>query len=661
MTELKYLKGVGPAREKLLARLGINSLAELLEWYPREYQSRPRIALGQLPGLEERLVQVQARLQGSISHRRVRKGLDIISGLLTDGQAYCQCTWFNQVYLKNLLQSNQPLTLVGKFSQRYSSFVADETHFGLVELPELQPLHNLTAGLTQSAMNKIIAAALDHVPEDPFSQEFREHFQLLGLEESLREIHFPTGKQLEQARERLKFQELFFHHLAAQLRRQERRLEDGSSLTMPPDLAHRLEEALGFSLTSGQLNVIREIGEDLAQTSPMLRLVQGDVGSGKTAVAIFALLVAAVNGQKGVMMAPTEILARQHSQVVGRIAGQFGVETVLVTAGLRAAERRDVLAKLAAPGPLIALGTHALFQEQVTMKDLVLAITDEQHRFGVGQRLALAEKGLSPHILVMSATPIPRTLAMSIYGDMEVSTIPEKPAGRIPVRTHVVGPERRERVFAFICKEMAAGKKGYIVCPLIDESEAITAKSLAEYRQLLAKSMPAWIKVGELHGRMSGEEKAAVVAGLKAGEYHVLLSTTVVEVGVDIGNATFIVVENAERYGLAQLHQLRGRVGRNQEQGWCILIAEGPETQRLKIMETISDGFQIAREDLILRGPGQLFGKLQHGINEFKIADIINDARINEKARQAAQECLEEEQWANLRARAEVLAEKARG
>jgi ATP-dependent DNA helicase RecG len=393
----------------------------------------------------------------------------------------------------------------------------------------------------------------------------------------------------------------------------------------------------------------------------MLRLVQGDVGCGKTAVAIYALLVAALNGQKGVMMAPTEILARQHAQVVGKIAQRFGVETVLLTAAMRAAERRDALAKLAAPGPLVALGTHALFQEQVAITDLVVAITDEQHRFGVKQRLALAEKGLSPHILVMSATPIPRTLAMSIYGDMEVSTIPEKPAGRIPVHTHVVGPGRRERVFAFICKEMAAGKRGYIVCPLIDESEAIAAKSLAEYRQILTQFMPAWVKVGELHGRMSGEEKAAVVAGLKAGDYHVLLATTVVEVGIDIGNATFILVENAERYGLAQLHQLRGRVGRNQEQGWCILIAEGPETQRLKIMETVSDGFEIAREDLKLRGPGQLFGKLQHGINEFKLADIINDAQTNEKARRAAQQCLDEKRWASLLARAKIFADKARG
>jgi ATP-dependent DNA helicase RecG len=659
--DLKYLKGVGPAREKLLARLGIHTLEELLEWYPREYQSRPRVALGQLPGLEERLVQVQGRLQGSISHRRVRKGLEIISGSLTDGQAYCQCTWFNQGYLKNLLQGNQPLTLVGKVSQRYGSFVADETHLGLVELPELQPLHNLTAGLTHSAMNKIISASLNHCPEDPFSQEFREQFQLLGLEESLREIHFPTGKQLEQARERLKFQELFFHHVAAQLRRRERHQSHGTSLAAPTDLAHRLEEVLGFAFTPGQLNVIREIGEDLAQVSPMLRLVQGDVGCGKTAVAIYALLVAALNGQKGVMMAPTEILARQHAQVVGKIAQRFGVETVLLTAAMRAAERRDALAKLAAPGPLVALGTHALFQEQVAITDLVVAITDEQHRFGVKQRLALAEKGLSPHILVMSATPIPRTLAMSIYGDMEVSTIPEKPAGRIPVHTHVVGPGRRERVFAFICKEMAAGKRGYIVCPLIDESEAIAAKSLAEYRQILTQFMPAWVKVGELHGRMSGEEKAAVVAGLKAGDYHVLLATTVVEVGIDIGNATFILVENAERYGLAQLHQLRGRVGRNQEQGWCILIAEGPETQRLKIMETVSDGFEIAREDLKLRGPGQLFGKLQHGINEFKLADIINDAQTNEKARRAAQQCLDEKRWASLLARAKIFADKARG
>ncbi|MDD3074787.1 MAG: ATP-dependent DNA helicase RecG, partial [Eubacteriales bacterium] len=390
-----------------------------------------------------------------------------------------------------------------------------------------------------------------------------------------------------------------------------------------------------------QLKAIAEIGQDMQRDVPMNRLLQGDVGSGKTAVAAHALFTSALNGYKAVLMVPTEIVARQHFNSLMRVAEGHEFRVHLLTGSTKKVQRQIIQGDLVGPGGVILVGTHAVFQAEVQIEELALVVTDEQHRFGVQQRMALSEKGNNPHVLAMSATPIPRTLAMTLYGDLDISTIAHKPPGRKEIKTRIVNTSQRQRVFDFLRQEMARGNSGYIICPLIEESEEISAISLQEYEDILATGLPG-CKYGVLHGRLTGAEKDKIIADLKHGSLHFLLATTVVEVGVDIGNATFIVIENSERYGLAQLHQLRGRVGRRDLQSYCFLMAEGRETERLKILEQTNDGFAVAVADMQIRGSGQFLGQRQHGINEFRLADVVRDGRIAHVSRMAAQEVLEQ-------------------
>jgi ATP-dependent DNA helicase RecG len=637
-TSVQYLKGVGPVRARQLARLGIFTVTDLAHHYPRGYQKRNLVAINRLWGQPGEMVMVRGAIIDAPSERGNRN-VKVLSATIADGTGHVRCTWFNQSYLKGKLRLGQKIMVAGKFTPQYRNIVVEE--FSLDgELPEIQAQYNLTEGISNSVMAALIRRALEEYREEElFPLFFRERYALLHEKKALAEIHCPQSSEtLKQARYTLKFRELFLYQLSFIYWRRLRRQVQTFALKPRPELLARLEATWGFKFTADQARATAEIQADLGQEQPMNRLLQGDVGSGKTAVAGHALFTCALNGYKAVLMAPTEVVASQHFSTLEPAARSLNVSLRLLTGSSKKREREELDEVLQDRGGLILVGTHAVFQDRVQIRDLALVVTDEQHRFGVGQRFSLAQKGDSPHVLVMSATPIPRTLAMSLYGDLDVSTLRTKPGGRKPVKTYVVHSSRRQKVLDFISREMVRGNVGYIICPLIEESDKVSALSLAEYQEILTRGLPDWCRYGVLHGRMSGAEKEAMVQSLKEGKIHLLLATTVVEVGVDVGNATFIVVENSERFGLAQLHQLRGRVGRRQNQGYCFLLTDGQETERLKILEESNDGMAVAMADLKLRGSGQFLGQRQHGLNEFRLADVLRDGQIAKVSRAAAQE-----------------------
>jgi len=649
-TSVQYLKGVGPVRARQLARLGIYSLTDLVNHYPRAYHVRPRINISSLPDYAGKQILITGKIIGPPVERL--RQVKLLQATLSDGTGLARCTWFNQNYLKNRLKPGLTVSVAGKFSREYGNLVVEE--LGLEgSLSEIQPLYNLTEGISNSVMQGIIQSGLrEYRKVDILPPDFLDIHKLLPIYQALTTIHSPQSQaELNAARYSLKFRELFLYQLSFLYWRKSKLQIRGYEHRLCPDLLPTLEDAYGFKFTEDQLRAIAEIEENLTHPLPMNRLLQGDVGSGKTAVASHALFTSALNGFKAVFMVPTEIVASQHYATLQRAGNMLNCPVLLLTGSTTKTERDKIHTHLNRPGGMVMVGTHAVFQEQVNIAGLALVITDEQHRFGVHQRLALAEKGNNPHVLVMSATPIPRTLAMTIYGDLDVSTIQAKPGGRKPIKTYVVHSNRRQKVFDFISKEMAAGNVGYIVCPLIEESDKIDALSLDKYQEVLKQGLPHWCKFGILHGRMSGSEKEEVISELKAGKIQLLLATTVVEVGVDVGNATFIVIEDSQRFGLAQLHQLRGRVGRREKQSYCFLIAEG-ETDRLKILENSNDGSAVAMADMQVRGSGQFLGHRQHGLNEFRIADIIADAEIAKLSRAAATDIVEildtASQWREL-------------
>lgn len=654
---VQYLKGVGPARARLLARLNIHTVEDLIRHYPRDYKRRPRISIYQLPEYAGETVIIAGKIVGAL--REFRRRVHIINAMIADSTGYVRCTWFNQSYLRDKLRPGQEIFLAGKYSADYGGNIVVEEFSLQGPLPEIQPLYNLTEGLSNQVLGRIIAQALaEHQEQELFPEDFRDKYQLLPGAEMVQTLHFPPDQEaLAKALHTGKFTELFLYQLSFLYWRQEKRRSQGYALREVLGLLSKLEAVFGFKYYPDQLKAIGEIGQDMQREVPMNRLLQGDVGSGKTAVAAHALFTCALNGYKGVLMVPTEIVARQHFNSLEPVARELGVILHLLSGSTKKSERDVIHADLAGPQGVILVGTHAVFQADVAISNLALVITDEQHRFGVQQRLALAEKGRNPHVLAMSATPIPRTLAMTLYSDLDISVLAHRPPGRKEIKTRIVHPRQRQQVFDFVAKEMDKGNTGYIICPLIEESEEIDALSLQEYEQLLAAGLPGY-KYGVLHGRLTGAEKDEIIADLHAGRLHFLLATTVVEVGVDIGNATFIVVENSERYGLAQLHQLRGRVGRRELQSYCFLMADGPETERLKIMEQTNDGFAVAMADLRIRGSGQFLGQRQHGLNEFKLAEAVRDREIAHRSRLAAGEVLEslgQPQWAYVKA---VIEEK---
>ena len=649
---LDTLPGIGPARARGLEKLGLVTVEDLLRCYPRSYEDRRKFstvaaAPVDIPVCLELLVAEPPRLS------RIRKGLELVKARLVDDTGSLTATFFNQTYMKDALRPGETYIVYGRVEgppgrRQMTNPVcerSDRVRFTGCILPVYALTHgisnNLLAGLARRCVDEC-AGQLEEVLPGPLR---REH-ALAAAEFACRNIHFPRDEEaLELARRRLIFEELFYLTCGMALLRTRRDEAAGVPFAIPP--VEEFLTLLPFPLTGAQRRVMDEIAADVSAGPPMNRLVQGDVGSGKTMVAAYGAWLAAKNGRQCALMAPTELLAEQHFRSLAPLLEQAGLRVGLLTGAVKGKARKELLAALAAGELDLLIGTHALLSEGVDYADLGLVITDEQHRFGVAQRAALSAKARRPpHVLVLSATPIPRTLSLVIYGDLDVSVIDELPPGRTPVQTFVVGEDKRQRMYGFVRKLVGEGRQAYIVCPAVEEGEDEGAglKAATTYAQGLQTEVFPDLRVGLVHGKMKPREKDAVMTAFAGGELDVLVSTTVIEVGVDVPNAALMVVENADRFGLSQLHQLRGRVGRGKHQSYCVLVTStrNPDSRaRLKVLTKTTDGFRIAEEDLKLRGPGDFFGQRQHGLPQLRIADLAGDMRVLKEAQLAAQALLE--------------------
>lgn len=676
------LKGIGEKTAKLFAKLGVETVEELLHDYPRAYDAYEEpVPIGKLR--EKEMFAVSGQLMKTPSVRRF-KNIQVIITDVRDMTGALQLTWYNMPYLRNVLQMGQILIFRGRVVKKNGRLTMEQPEVFTPEqyrriMHSMQPVYGQTKGLGNKAITRAVQQALEQrqMEREYLLEELRSRYELAEYNYAIEHIHFPADKkELLFARKRLVFDEFLFFLLSVR-RLKEKRQDLKSKYVIPraPEV-DKLLASLPYELTGAQKKVLEEVRKDLESGLVMNRLVQGDVGSGKTIVAVLALLETAMNGCQGAMMAPTEVLAKQHYESITELFATYGIEkqVVLVTGSMTAKEKRIAYEKIASHEADIIVGTHALIQEKVHYDRLALVITDEQHRFGVGQREALGNKGsktdpeLTPHVLVMSATPIPRTLAIILYGDLDISIIDEMPAERLPIKNCVVNTGYRDKAYQFIAREVAAGRQAYVICPMVEESEMIEAENVLDYTKLLREKLPAGITVEYLHGKMKGKEKNQIMERFASGEIQVLVSTTVVEVGVNVPNATVMMIENAERFGLAQLHQLRGRVGRGAHQSYCIMVncSDQDGTQeRLDILNRSNDGFYIASEDLKLRGPGDFFGLRQSGDMEFKIADIFTDANLLKTVSEEVNRILErdpnleqEEYWA-LRERLDVYLSKS--
>ncbi len=650
-TELRYVKGVGEARARAFGRLGVHDLAGLVSFFPRAYEDRTRLVrIAELADGD--LVCVEAVVGTEPQLSRIRRGLDLLRFRAVDETGAMQLTFFNQAYLKDQFRKGESYVFYGR-AQVKGRFVSMTNpvfdrlaDFGRVT-GRIVPVYRLTSGLSQNTVRSAVRQALDlsqgRLP-DGLPDCVADEYKLCTARYAYENVHFPADMQaLSLARRRLVFEELFVLACALGLLRGGREGAQGRVLRGAG--LGTFTGSLPFSPTGAQLRAMREAIGDMSSGKLMNRLIQGDVGSGKTLVAAACIWYAAQAGAQSAFMAPTEILAEQHYATLTGFLEPFGIRVAKLTGSMRAAEKRAVLSGLASGEYALCVGTHALLSGGVEFRDLALVVTDEQHRFGVQQRAALAEKGLRPHILVMSATPIPRTLALMIYGELDVSLIDELPPGRQKVDTFAVDESYRARLGGFIEKLVSEGRQVFVVCPRIEEGEEAGdgLKSAEEHAEELRQQLPG-LRIACIHGKLKAREKDEIMSRFAAGETDVLVSTTVIEVGVDVPNAALMVVENAERFGLSQLHQLRGRVGRGKHKSWCILVsdAKGEEARaRLHAMTHTSDGFKIAEEDLRLRGPGDFFGSRQHGLPELHIADLGADMNVLKAAQDAAKRLLD--------------------
>ena len=649
-TDIRYIKGVGEARAKSLAKLGITDLRSLLSYFPRAYDDRrayKKIA-DLIPGEN---ACVCAVIAGEPKLSRIRKGLDLIKLRAVDETGALELTYFNQSYLKNTFRTGDAYVFFGRAEGTPSRPQMTNPLFereGAHQITgRIMPIYPLTAGVSQSMLCKAVeqglAACVDELP-DILPEDVRLVYQLCHTRFAYENIHFPTDDEaLSAARRRLAFEELFLLALGLKLLRERRTFVAGKQckkVDLSPFFA-----ALPLSLTGAQRRAIGDIARDLTGKRPMNRLVQGDVGSGKTMVAAAAIYMAAKNGLQCALMAPTEILAEQHYRSLAPLLEPLGIPCALLTASTKAKERRALNERLRSGELSLVIGTHALLSPDVQYQNLGLVVTDEQHRFGVDQRAALSAKGDDPHLLVMSATPIPRTLALMIYGDLDVSILNELPPGRQKIDTFAVPSSYHARIYAFLRKLVAEGRQAYIVCPMVAENDELPdeRKAVTAYSETLQKEVFPDLRIAPIHGKMKPKEKDAVMRAFAAHEIDVLVSTTVIEVGVDVPNAALMLIENAECFGLSQLHQLRGRVGRGRHKSYCVLVSDnkGEENkQRLKVMSSTSDGFAIAEEDLKLRGPGDFFGSRQHGLPSLRVADLSCDLSLLHETQSAAEQLL---------------------
>ena len=648
---LRTLKGVGEKTEKLFQKIGISDTESLLRYYPRNYDEYETPA--DIADLKEGTVKaVSAAVCSGVYVNPVR-GKQVISVTVCDSSGRLPVTWFNASYLKNTLKKGSVFVFRGRVMRRQGKLQMEHpeifTPAAYEEiLHSLQPVYGLTAGLSNKTIVKVLHQLLKQqsLKSEYLPEEIREKYQLSDINYALRTIHFPKNMdELLVSRKRLVFDEFLFFILSVQLLKE--KTEEAVNLfpIKKTWTTEQVIENLPYRLTSAQLNTWHEIERDLSGQSLMSRLVQGDVGSGKTILAFLAMILIFENGYQSALMVPTEVLARQHFEAFQTLVREQGLDipVVLLTGSNTAKEKRLIYENIREGKTSVIIGTHALIQEAVQYRDLALVITDEQHRFGVKQREALATRGNPPNILVMSATPIPRTLAIILYGDLDISVIDELPARRLPIKNCVVDTSYRPKAYRFIERQIREGRQAYVICPMVEESEGMEAENVLDYTKKLKDALPEDISVEFLHGKMKPKEKNRIMEEFAAGSIQVLVSTTVVEVGVNVPNATVMMIENAERFGLAQLHQLRGRVGRGEYQSYCIFIQgsqESTTSKRLEILGKSNDGFYIAAEDLKLRGPGDLFGIRQSGLMEFRIGDIYNDANILKTASEAAAQLL---------------------
>jgi ATP-dependent DNA helicase RecG len=650
-TQLQYLKGVGPERAKLLARKGLATVEDALFFLPIRHEDRTRLT--PLHSLQVGQVATCAGTIAGISPPPPGRRRAPLVLLLHDAGGYGTATLFGRGWLTRVLQRGQRVILHGKgarFKDKISLHVQD---WEIVESGDDEPIHagalvpvySSTEGLPQRALRSLLWRLVEaHAGEvaETLPEALRRRRELLVLPEALRGAHFPHSEaERRAAMRRLAFEDFLLLQLGLAILRSRTTRARGIAMRPPGELVNRLRAALPWSLTGAQERVWTEIRADMAAPHPMHRLLQGDVGSGKTIVAALAVLTAVEAGYQAAVMAPTEILAEQHYMTLRQLLEPLGVPVTLLTSAVRPRERTARRAALAAGEVGCAIGTHALVQERVEFKRLGLVVVDEQHRFGVAQRARLKAKGEQPDVLVMTATPIPRTLALTVYGDLDVSVLDELPPGRQPIVTAARTESRRPQIYAFLREQVAAGRQIYVVYPLIEESEVMDLKAATDMARHLQREVFPELAVGLLHGRLSFEDKDAIMQRFKAGEIHVLVSTTVIEVGIDVPNASVMLIEHAERFGLSQLHQLRGRVGRGPWKSYCILLTAGAlgedARRRVQAMVETNDGFRIAEVDLHLRGPGEFFGTRQSGLPEFRVADLLRDAALLEEARRDAQ------------------------
>lgn len=643
---VQYLKGVGPNRVKYLNRLGIFTLQDLLTYYPREYEDRTKIKpiLETIDGEE---VVIKGTVMEKMTEQHIRKNMTIYKLSIGDETGICHITWFNQSYLKTKFKIGQTYQFFGKISN----------HFGRIEMNspifeeenqnrnigKIVPVYSATQGITQNIFRQIVLNLLKLVGndiEETMPEYLLEEKKLIKLSEAIFQIHFPiTEEEMKKARRRLVFEELLTMQVAL-LGLKGKYNDEKIGISYPKEI--KMEEViqrLPFQLTGAQLRVLEEMNQDMESGKPMNRLLQGDVGSGKTIVSMIAAYKAAKSGYQVAIMAPTAILAQQHLVNFKKILEPLGITCELLISNIAKKQKDEIKERLKEGKIDIIIGTHALLQENVVFAKLGFVVTDEQHRFGVRQRSTLATKGENPDVLVMTATPIPRTLAIILYGDLDISIIDELPPNRKKIETYAVTKAMEQRVDNFVKKQIEEGRQAYIVCPLIEESEEMDAKSVMELAENYKNKVFFNYRVEYLHGKMKQKEKDEIMEKFKQGKIDILISTTVIEVGVDVPNASIMIIENAERFGLAQLHQLRGRVGRGQYQSYCVLkYASNTEVarERMKIMTKTEDGFVIAEQDLKLRGSGEFFGTKQHGIPEFKIANLFQDMSILKEVQEVA-------------------------
>lgn len=669
---VRRIKGVGEKAQKLYEKLKIYTIEDLLAHYPRGYDAYDDIApIGTLEA--GGVFAVQGTLAGKPRIYQTRS-LKVIQMTLRDGTGELALTWFNMPFIVKQFHQGTRYILRGKVEKRglgltmvHPQVLTEQEFYNRLHV--MQPVYGLTAGLTNQAVTKAVRGALEEtvLNEEYIPLEIRKKYDLVDRKTAIKNIHFPKGKEnMAAARKRLVFDEFFLFMLAMNQLKSRKNVRKSNYQMKEGEVLDSFIERLPYRLTGAQMRTYNELKKDLISGKVTSRLIQGDVGSGKTIVAVMALLMTVDNGYQGAMMVPTEVLAVQHYETMRELLEPYGVRITLLVGSMKASQKKEAYRQIEEHGTDIIIGTHALIQEGVVYSDLALVITDEQHRFGVRQREQFSCKGNEPHMIVMSATPIPRTLAIILYGDLDLSVIDELPAERLPVKNCVVGEGYRPTAYRFMEKQISEGRQVYIICPMVEESEAIEAENVMDYSDRLRAVMPPAVRIAHLHGKMRPAEKTDIMERFGAGEIDILISTTVVEVGINVPNATVMMIENSERFGLAQLHQLRGRVGRGSHQSYCIFISgnESHDTmERLSILAKSNDGFYIANEDLKLRGPGDLFGVRQSGDLQFKLADIYQDAAILHDANEAAASFDRQEvkmmcrKYENLRQRLAVYAE----